>query len=213
MRCKIPEDDLVNRLDNTFCLYSGAPVFVRCDGGGRLALYDSWKNTVHLMTIKSDDPLFDVSTPPLGYCNFADGEVVYVSRDPLRKYKQGFTRDVMKVTSFDGNYGAEVKLNSSAVQQMMSRQYPTLAKALKDIKKIRARYDEAFIPKGRYIDVAISNDCALREIGEEVQVWYRQEFVGVLQVALKGKPTVLVPSSRQGWLVSVYLRSFDWVVQ
>ncbi len=214
MRCKIPANDLAQRLNETICCYQHLPVLVIVDGQ-RLDLYDLC-STELIKSIKSDDPEFDVSTPPMGYCQYNKTTVGYITRHPVRRYKQGLSADVCSMRTLgehDKNQPINVNLRTKYIKDMMSGQYPKLATALAEMV---ADFD-----KTAYIaETALSNDCAINITKEGIlQVWFRQEKVGYLKKNPLGRrdsgyrPTVVVPNSTNGWIISMYLSEFDWVVE
>lgn len=208
MKCNLDDNDLLNNLNGTVCRYKGIPVQVHCLGGKNLELnsLDGMKN----FQIKSTDPEFDISTPPLGYVQLSREMVGYVTRLPKRMWRQGVTEENLKCVSLPrGNNQGDVldfKLIRDYTIKMMTRDYPSLRKAIKEIK-------EANYP----IEIAISNKCALKKVitRRTVNVYYRNEIVGFIpEKELESfRPRIIVPNSLMSRIISNYLHDFDWEVQ
>lgn len=203
MRCKIPDRDLQARLDSTICRYRGLPYYVRYAGPGLLNLYALQKvNNRHDadFVINSNDPDFDISTIPMGYVQYTNTLVYYVSRRPQRMYKQGVSADALSFTDLRGGIVSGSAF-SKQFENMVMGNYSSLNQVQKAFKD--AEVD---------MELAISRDCALK-LNHKIRivsVFFKNDEVGWMQ---EGTDTVIVPSSEKGWLVSRYLSQFNWRVQ
>jgi len=202
MRCKFSERDIPQRLDHTICRFKGFPYYVRSNGGKLLFLY-RLNNTkgVQDHEISADDALFDVSTPPLGYCQASSGRVLYVTRRPNRIYKQGLSSDAVAARGLRGE-SPGIQIRTKEFENMIVGVYPSLEATLKEFPK----------HKEEDWETAISRDIALkwRHKLEIIQVYYKNDDVGFM---LNGTNTVIVPNSGMGWIVSRYLSQLNWQVQ
>lgn len=200
MICNIPQADRSKYMDGTCCLYDGQPYYIRCIvDDPKVYLYDFNTHRTKMKTIEYNDPLFDVATPPLGYVQI-ENRVVYLSRRPHRRWKQGIDRESV----FANFIGVEFQWGfwGEPLRRTMAREFIPL-KTILDL----LRADET------YAEWAVSNDCCLVNQGEIIKVWFRGEEVGFIPRAglKKERPTVLVPSSQKAWIVSRYLELyFDW---
>ncbi len=208
MRCKYPERDLSQRLDNSVCMYGGNPVYVRVspEGGGILDLYDLDQNIPGILSrIKYNDPLFDISTPPLGFIQARQEMAMFVMRRPVRVYKQGLSNENILIlgVGFGANFPERISVRSLPVKRMIANNYPTLIEALKTLEESKDNKS-----------IAISRDICLEYVHKNriIHVYYRdpKEPVGWMIV---GTRTVIIPSSENGWVVSKYLSGLTWEVK
>lgn len=203
MRCKIPERDLAQRLDNTICRYDGKPVHVMFTGGNSLEL-TSLSNKKIRFTIQSDDPLFDISTIPMGFLQSSPVSVVYCRRRPIRAWKQAVSPDNIEYTfiSKEAQEQGIPPLSSAAFENMILGNYPDVNHALEVL----------FSSSDRNMEVAISRDIALlwKHKLQLTYVFFKKEEVGFI---VKNTNTVIVPDNENGWIVSKYLSNFNWKVK
>lgn len=202
MRCKYPERDLSQRLDQTICRYKGAPFYVRYNNQRQFRLYKlSEIKTQKYIDIFADDPDFDISTIPLGYFNYDLNYVSYVRRIPQRIYKQGVTVDSLRFCDLNDK---PIALNPyiPSFEEMVMDIYPSLPKIFKDIEK----------EIDRPIEKAVSRNIALKLIPKIriIEVFFKTEKVGWIN---EGTNTVIVTAPEKGWIVSKYLSGFDWKVE
>ena len=208
MKCNLNNEDLVSNFNGTICRYKDVPVIVEALGNNYLNLRDLLTNDV-LSKIRSTDPLFDISTPPLGYAQYSESQVVYVTRQPKRMWKQGLTDENIKaVTLPKGNNRVDniiFNIQSTSGFKMMSKNYPSFKTSMQLLAK-----------SGNPIEIAISNSCALKKVitRRTVNVYFKNEIVGFIP---EGELTnirsrVIVPNSLLGKIVSLYLKNFDWEV-
>lgn len=208
MRCKIPSADLSLKLNDSICRYKGEPVYIRVDGSS-LLLYHVTQTHDPFVKIKASDPDFDISGVPLGYVQ-VKGDVVYLTRTPVRKTKQGMdvrSTIIRRVTDNSiisrGNNSHYVF--SQGFVDMVANKYPDLNDSIKMIRGKYAR-DEKCLAQ-----VAISRDIAMwiNEMGI-INIHYKGEFVGWVE---PNGDVVHVPSGGKGWVVSRFLSSvFSWKI-
>lgn len=204
MRCKIPDRDLAQRLDNTICLYRQVPYLVRIDGP-QVQLRDIPTSKI-VEIIKSDDPDFDISTIPLGYVQWGP-QVVYLGRRPARIWKQAFSAENMSVKSIGGDDAAfrdanrPFTLRSREFLNMIRNDYPVLDQVLEDFR-LRKEAKEIAISR----DIAVQYNSNLHI----TYVYYKTQQVGFI---LPNTRRVIVPSTDFGWIVSKYLNGLSWEIE
>lgn len=202
----IPENDLNQRLDNTVCRFRGIPYRVKFAGGNQLRLYSLSDKKDEGIVINKDDPDFDISGVPLGYVQINPHTVAYVSRKPLRMWKQGISIDSLNVNFVSKNKALAYRFEifSSAFEKMILHQYPTIEDARK-LLKIQSSQDPTST------EIAISRDIALKYDHDMLtHVFYKRDRVGYI---IKDENTVITPNNEMGWVVSKYLSSFNWKVE
>lgn len=204
MKCKYPDRDLSQRLDSSVCRYKGIPYFVRYAGKNTLTLYDlCHPNEKAVMEIKSNDPYFDISTIPLGYYQVEKNRVVYITRRPYRRYKQGIDADMLNMFSLRENrsLGHAFSIFHPGFRDMIMGDYPSVENALRDLRNSKVK-----------MEMAISREAALEWVPElrVIHVFYKNTLVGWIP---EGSRTVIVPNGEMAWIVSQNLSSFSWKVE
>ncbi len=212
MRCKIPSKDLGLKLNETVCRYEGEPKWVRVSEG-RIFLYSLTEPGGHYMHIKSDDPKFDVASPPLGYMQHKN-EVWYLTRIPLRKTKQGVCQAAIACRQLGHKIDYSAKTLGSPIQKLLFSQgfidmvkgnYPPLGDSLKKLRGLHAKDSE------KVYQVCVRRDVAMEinQVGV-INVSYKGKFCGWIQ---PDKNMVHIPHSDLGWVISKYLsHELDWEV-
>lgn len=197
------ERDYTLRLDGTICRYQGYPVVVRVNDGVTFNLY-RMEDTQHIWkNINPRDEAFDVASIPLGYCQ-SNENVVYLSRKPLRKMKQGVDDKSMSYNLLPDvveKKGISYRdlIYSKNFTNMVIDKYPSLDSALDTLRKSE-----------KPMSLAVSRDVALHvNKVKVVNVYYKNDLVGWLA---PGDRTVHVPNDPMGWIVSKYLRGFNWII-
>lgn len=199
MKCTIIPNDISQKMAESIFKYQGRPYYVRHSGGNKIDLYELQNATGHIVyTIKYDDDGLDFSSIPLGYVNLKPYvAVVYLTRVPVRKVKQGINTSNTKMNSLPGSlkkgYNMTSTLFSEGFVNMAIEKYPSLEESLEKLRKKDSKSGE----------VAISRSIALM-IDEQdiIKVFYKNEYVGWIQ---PGKFLVHVKSDGLGWVVSKYL--------
>lgn len=183
------QKDLNDRLDGTVCRYDGRVVRVYAQNK-TLELYD-FLGKKAIRSISPNDPLFDISAIETGYFNYASKmyHVMYLTRDPIKKYKAALYHSYVKYLTIDGAQSMVMMpegLYSQGVLDSLEGRFPTYAEALLLLPERGA--------------VAISQDIALRRgpIGE-TYVYYRCTAIGWM-----------APAETKVHLIDSDLR---WVVQ
>jgi hypothetical protein len=204
MKCRIPDADLGQKINDTVCRYKGQPVYVRTgDKGKSITLFKLDETDKLVATITKDDVNFDIASIALGYVN---GErtlrALYVSRLPLRRTKQGIDPRALKISAIPGS-GAGAAPNSTSIIfsksfiEMVNNTYPSVEEALPALRAALAK-------DGTTGSIAVSKDIAISidKMGI-VRVHYKNEYVGWIQ---PNKFLVHVPSdSGLSWVISKYL--------
>lgn len=82
--------DVHMRLDGTYVRYQGDVYLCAHEDQLKVTLYNiNTRNPAPFKSISANDPDLDVSSVPLGYCNFKDYAPLYLAREAARKQKQG----------------------------------------------------------------------------------------------------------------------------
>ena len=206
MRSNFEGKDIEASLDRTVCRWNGLPVFVRCIGNGKLELYSLRDDTQLIEVIKHTDENFDISTPPLGYAQVRKFQVSYVTRTPLRRWKQGIHGDNIRSAPLPmSQFGHKgVNVMTKVFEDMIVGNYPPLSLAIQELVKNDA-----------YGEKAISRECALAYNPKGIiNVYFKNDPVGVIpnKEINKVRPTVLVPSIDLSRIITLYLKDFNWEV-
>ena len=124
------------RLRNTIVLYNSKPVYVKGvheDGevtGWSLENVEySGRHGVSEYIADWTDEGWDIGPFKLGYVNVTKSSCVYCYRMPVRKFRQGLSRDNVKVIK--GKYEDLLNKNLTA---LVERKYPTLEQVLENTK-------------------------------------------------------------------------------
>jgi hypothetical protein len=215
------ENDLSARLHGTICRYKDQPVYVYVDGKNLHLKHPVTR--IDIIQIKWDDPDFDISSPELGYFNLLTlsdrspkNRVFYAERQPVKKWRQGLNPNVLHYSDIEGDpdkshipgMPQDHWLADQGFYDMLTNEYPSLNKAF-DILEA-----ETFSTKyGIYSckEIAISKDTAIQKTKSGVyQVFYKCDNVGWVA---PGTRTVNVKSSEMGWIISKFLKEFNWRVE
>ncbi len=203
MRCKYPDRDLSQRLDQTICRYDEFPYYVRYAGKNTLYLYKIGdRNGQVVKSIDAKDEKFDVSSIPLGYFQVNKSRVAYASRRPNRMYKQGVSADNLQTTLILGSSPMMMPtIYCQGFEDMILNNYPDVDTAINTLRN-----------KEQDTEVAISRDTALQWNSglKLIFVYFKEEQVGWIVPDTK---IVIVKSYELAWIVSVHLSSFKWEVQ
>lgn len=213
MKCMYSPRDLQQRLDSSFCRYNGMPVYVRYTGNGgedTLDVYTVSGNAELMGTIKANDDMLDISTPPLGYCQVSKNRVVYIQRKPFRMYKQGVTRDNISYAVVPNKNTRSLKIPtfkvlSAAFRDTMACVYPPISTVMKKISEAES-----------YIELAISNDVAVvfKPEVKSVLVYFKNEVVAWIPPnSIKSTPVVIVKDGPNAWVIEKLLSKFEWEVR
>lgn len=126
------------RLDGCVVMYDDQPVYVEGISGPNANLiatcYTLPRNRDR-MEISINDPLFDSRAVRLGYTN-CGRSAYYVSRMPVRRYKQGVCAQNTIAKSCDGrNVGFENVFRHAGFIESVKRKYPTLIECTQLLEK------------------------------------------------------------------------------
>lgn len=217
MNCGIITNDLPQKIDQSVVRYNGMPFWVRCQGGDNVSLHPIEDTNSLTQVVSVRDPLFDISSIPLGYVNYRLWKTtVWVTRFPVRKYKQGLTSQNIRTHYFpnllysNSNGGwprsADILFTKTFKDSIMDI-FPPLENALKGLRGIHKTQ-----PTTHY-SVAVSRDIAL-VIDEQaiIQVFYKNAYVG--WIAPNDHIVVVNSANGLGWIVSKYLSEhLGWTVE
>lgn len=203
---KIPQNDYNSRLHNSVVLYDGRPVNVIVVDHTRFDITpihtESKDKTI---SIKPDDPLLDISTPPLGWMNYGNvdnpqGYAVYLERLPVRKWRQGLCHQ--NSHAFVLSREGLVKRNSrdyiytKGYENLVDRTYPDLDTAIKFLVN-------------KKISIALNREIGLVMKGETVSVYYKTSEVGYFNLEDR---IVHIPKETNSEIISRLLSGIKWVI-
>lgn len=106
----------------------------------------------------------DLSPVPLGYV-ISDGEVVYVTRKPTRRYKQGLTTENMVVRDVLRNRFTKLSVNDKGLCKTVLGTYPSVEEAFQE-----CRNGKDIIP--------FSREWAVANYKDELCVMHKGNVVG-----------------------------------
>lgn len=209
MLCKIPNRDLQQKLNATVCMYAGKPVWVEVVGA--TVIIADLPGGDNRREIKASDPLFDVSTPPLGYCDASP--VKYLTRIPARRSVQGLSHRSLRSERLP------IGFNQQRVEGTGDRIFFTRGFVDMVINKYRPLEDTLKYLRGKInnhpeemLDAAVSRNIALQinKLGI-IHVFYKQDLVGWIA---PDDIVVNVKSDEKGWIVSRYLaHGLTWEIK
>lgn len=215
--------DLAARLDRGICRYRGKPYYINGVGrGDRQGIRDANGEVIKLgvkdlllweladtgrlaHVIKADDPLLDISTPPLGFYQVNATTVGYISRRPLRQFKQTLDADMVSIAPLNGKHNGKIvfSMYCKGYYDAVIGEFPSYEDTLKHFAKSEIS-----------VEKALSSDVAFKYFPQLhiAHVFYKNEEVGWVSMATPR--VIVVPSTEKGWVVSRYLNMFnDWKVE
>lgn len=209
MLCKFPSKDLIQRLDHTICLYKNHPYYIRVGDASGLVLYNLEDSSNKSgFPIKSSDEALDISTPPLGYLQYSNNVVYYVTRKPSRIYKQGISLDNLSFTligKFQAKHLPDIRgaFRSINFTNMITNNFPTWRTALDTFKGLD--YDS---------QIAVSRHVCLEYVhaNKVVHVYYKNSKDPIGWMTLNSD-TVIVPNTEMSWVISIELSGLNWKVE
>lgn len=157
------------RLRNTVIRYKGRPVF--CEGvDDDLRLHCMWLHDGKNIRIAKNDPELDYSASSLGMVN-SNGEAIFCSRVPCRKWKQGLGRENVSVKGLGRDRPREVNglIRSKSLGMTIENKFPSMEACL---KMLRTR---------QVASVAFSRKFAVRRIGDKIALYFRTRIVGEIK--------------------------------
>jgi len=203
-------NDYNSRLNNSICLYNGHPVNVSVrEEENTFQLTGIHPNTKFVsINIKSTDPLFDISTPPLGWMNFFSSEnfALYVERLPVRRWRQGICSTNTRFTPlingslFKGGGGRDY-IYTFQFEDMILGKFPSLKECISTLKKQTHTVHS----------IAVDRDVCLAKKDNIYTVWYKKDEVGWITPE---KPNILrLAQDSNSFFVANELRKYDWEIQ
>lgn len=213
MICNIPDADLQQKLHDSLCRYNGYCVYISvrektiCISHLSKNDIEGLKNPTRI--ISKHDQLFDVSSPSLGYCNLVNNRVVYITRNPIRRVKQGLSLKAISVNTIGRKGQIPVSAQNLWLTQpffnMIENKYPDLEDSIKKLRGLNSKDNEF----GH--EVAVTRDIALHinKLGM-INVFHKTEHVGWIE---PNKFVVNVANDSKGWIISRYLsHGLSWVI-
>lgn len=188
--------DLHDRLHNTICRYNDEPVLVIIDqksnGHAKILLYDPPNGNTVKEGINFDDPLFDISSPELGYVNeMKNGKqtVYYFIRTTAKKYKQGLMSNAMMFKGIDGKQAqlyASDACRTVGFCNMLRQKYPSVSDVIHDLRSEKIK------------EAAVSQDIALQYTDSGViLVYLRMKNIGFIT---PGREKVILKNNEVRWI-------------
>jgi len=210
MRSTIIEADLAQKINETVCRYNGQPVYVRTSNRrGKLHIYNLHDGGSEIKEIDHTDPLFDISSIPLGYVQRTNRwSTLDCTRIPIRRVRQGLCATHMRANSPTGKqpYATGTTLMfSQGFHDMVLGIYRPLEQSLAGLRKALADTIDFSGEAAVNIDTAISINSQ-----GVVNVYYKNELVGWME---PDKNVVHVKSQDKSWIISKYLAHvLGWVI-
>lgn len=196
----ITQADVHMRLDKTYCMYNGEPVYVTVNQQFKcgeihirklrdLVVVSAKVAETKLITI--DDPKFSMVLPELGYINHGNG-CAYLLRNPERRQKQGmYSESVhfhLKGLNQSHRWSESSLVFSSGFADSLEGKYPTYKEALAAVRSTN-------------IGCAFDRNFALIKIDRNlIGLFYRNTCVGTLT----NKNTLSVIESRMVKIINKY---------
>lgn len=202
MRNEYLPQDYNGRLDSTFVRYKEVVYFMKARED-YFYLYDPHDlNGEFKIKIDPLDKALDISSIPLGYFNSSNGELaVFISRLPVRKFKQGVHQSNVDTVALIGDKLTRVAndhLYNKMVVSGMRGSYPSLDKALEKLTE-------------GFRSIALDRDIALSNTGDKdkLNVFFRRDKIGTYT---KSTNTVFVPGGVFSGMFSQFLGKHRWIV-
>lgn len=220
MRCNIPNADLHQKLHDTVGRYKGIPYYIMVPENGRRAGNDLVLSPLaqrgegpNSFRIKSNDPDFDVASPPIGYINVKEthpddpygkksiDKVYYMTRTPVRRVKQGLYPQLVKAVRVNGKnqnkHSSAALMFTTSFADMVMNTYPDVKTAINNLREAYAKDPRA------NAEIPVSRDIALC-IGDTgtISVYFKTEPVGWIE---PDKFIVNVIDKKMGWVIETYL--------
>lgn len=155
--------------DGTLVRYSGDPVFIHNIEGDLKAecLFIGNQEYKH---INIRDQKFDFQPVSLGYVNVR-GQAIYVSRNPLRKFKQGLHPECLNLVATPDDFDSEERY-SDVNRQVKSLKakclYNTVKRIFPSLEDVIASFEDKVKVGAFDRQFALRNDGLLRYRGNKV---------------------------------------------
>lgn len=203
MRVKYLPQDNDARIHGGIVRYNGTPYILSLNSQTEFFLSPIYRKVgSEVLLVKSEDPLLDVSSPPLGYVN-GKAACLYLMRKPERKYKQTLRTDSVIGFFTDGriadNSTVHSVMFSKAGESMFLGVYPELKFATSKITNDTG-----------VSSIALSRYVALHRNGDDTYVLIKNEIVGVYD---HKETKVTLKKSNYSWIPERYLSQFEWKVE
>ena len=153
--------DVKLRLQGSLVRVNNTPVYVReVLGENQVAVYNCI--TGDNAKVKVSD--LDLQPVQLGY-TISDGDVLYVTRKPTRRYKQGLTSENMVVRDVLTGRLSKLRIDDEGLAKTVVGTYPTVEEAFQ-----QCRNGKAIVP--------FSREWAVANYKEELCVMHKGNVVG-----------------------------------
>jgi hypothetical protein len=199
--------DYTARLHNTVVCYRGFPVLLSVLGSSEFQISPVHKKSqLQPQIIKPNDPLLDISTPPLGWFDYNDPNgyrcAHYIERVPTRQFHQGLIAGNIRLYYLSGNK----ILGGLDRHAHMSKGYEDLV--LGNYQEVGKNLERLKIPD--VLSVALSRNIAVSKKEEKLySVFYKREEAGYI---IPGKNVVKVPNERFSAIIIRFLKEIPWEV-
>lgn len=168
-------DDLTQLYLNTLVLYKNKPIFVDGIGKTKKVTYFDL-STQRNMVVDYKEGIFKAPTRRIGFINIGKS-VVYSYRNPVRRYKIGYSHENLKFLTIEVSYPESrsitkeraMSLKSPEIRDSIFNSYPSFETAFMLAKEFNGAY--AF-------DKQFAVCCRNR-------VWYKTDLVGTVNDSAK----------------------------
>lgn len=152
--------DVKMRLEGSVVRYKGQPVYVISTSGDKckILLLDTDEETLVLYTS------LDLSPVPLGFVCTGKA-MAYVERRPVRRFKQGLTKDNMFVKDAPWPV-ARISNTDKCLANTISGKYPSIEEAFQDVRE------------GKRIAVPFSREWGVAKYDGDLCIVHRGDIVG-----------------------------------
>ena len=198
--------DAINYLHNTIVLHRGklGQIQIRGEEDDLIAILVEPYTGTTIETVPIDE--LEIDCPEIGYVNYNEGpespnRVYYLSRMVGKRFRHGLCDSNVQTEDIDGEVQRGLSiLHHYSFKDSVYNHFPSVAEVL---EKFQTQ---------RYASYAVSKQVALRKLRPGIIiVLYRNNQIGyILPKALK---TVIIPDSKNAWVVEKHLFDFNWEIK
>lgn len=155
------EADVKLRLGNSLVRKGATPVYIKgVESINKVIVYDPIKRETDYAKVSD----LNLTPVPLGYVESA-GDVLYVTRKPTRKYKQGLTQENMVAKDVLSGRLVALRIDDKGLSKAILGQYPSIEEAFQ-----QCREGSGIVP--------FSREWAVANYKEELCVMHKGGVVG-----------------------------------
>lgn len=149
---ELPVEDIAQLFRHSVVLHKNKPVYVdNVQDDGKLAMTDIMTHRTRIVPFKLND--FAAPALRLGFINYGQA-VVYAVRNPVRRYKMGYSQENTKILTIDcyypiGKAGTRERVGGMRCPEFgdaLFNKYPSFAEALKQVTEFKGAcaFDKQF---------------------------------------------------------------------